>query len=196
MAQLRDACKSYCNKLKQMNRYRILPTTMEENNDKNNRHRHFYEDDGIQKFLPRKVLGENWKVFLISVSANGPSSATILDFSNNDYLSLSSHPEVCRASIEFTQKYGCGSTGSRLLSGDSQPIRDLERRIARDKQAKGGALVFNTGYQANISVLATLLDPNLYGEVGIFVLLKIIILLFSIFSGENDIKGLNGLIRG
>ncbi len=77
---------------------------------------------------------------------------TYLDFSSNDYLNLSSHPEILRAASKALQKYGLGSGASRLLSGTYVPHKKLEDRIAKFKRARS-ALVFNTGYAANTGII-------------------------------------------
>ncbi|AHG63390.1 aminotransferase class I/II-fold pyridoxal phosphate-dependent enzyme [Advenella mimigardefordensis] len=84
-------------------------------------------------------------------------SSVSLDFSSNDYLGLATHPDVVNAAIEAARQYGAGSTGSRLLSGNYKLIEAFERQIARDKHTEA-ALVFSSGYQANMTVLASLLS--------------------------------------
>ena len=82
-----------------------------------------------------------------------------LDFSSNDYLGLSQRHEVLHAAIQAGEQYGTGATGSRLLSGNKPIFSLLESRIARDKGTES-ALVFNSGFQANLTVLSSLLDPR------------------------------------
>lgn len=81
-----------------------------------------------------------------------------IDLSSNDYLGLSGHPKLIAAAKEALDIYGAGSSGSRLLSGDLKICHQLEKRIAEFK-CKEAALVFNTGYQANVGILSAL-----YGE--------------------------------
>ncbi|MBI1954739.1 MAG: aminotransferase class I/II-fold pyridoxal phosphate-dependent enzyme [Proteobacteria bacterium] len=83
----------------------------------------------------------------------------IIDFSTNDYLGLSQRKELVEAASLAGSQYGVGSTGSRLLSGNKQIFNTLEKRIAQDKRTES-ALIFNSGFQANISVLASLLDSS------------------------------------
>jgi len=82
-----------------------------------------------------------------------------LDFSSNDYLGLAAHPDVVNAAIDAARQYGAGSTGSRLLSGNYSLIESLERQIAIGKQTEA-ALIFSSGYQANMTVLASLLSKR------------------------------------
>ena len=84
-----------------------------------------------------------------------------LDLSSNDYLSMSSNEEVLESGIEAARKYGFGATGSRLLSGNNELFQNLENLIAKDKHTES-ALIFSTGFQANTSVLASLLDEKVF----------------------------------
>ena len=85
------------------------------------------------------------------------SNATLVDFSTNDYLNLSRHKDVVDAGIMAAEKYGFGSTGSRLLSGNCPLFEEFERAVAKNKTAESG-LIFSSGFQANTSTLACILD--------------------------------------
>ncbi|MEK7376298.1 MAG: 8-amino-7-oxononanoate synthase, partial [Candidatus Margulisiibacteriota bacterium] len=78
-----------------------------------------------------------------------------IDFSSNNYLGLSNHPKIIEAAKNAIDKYGAGSLGSRLLSGSFDIHDELEAKTAEFKQ-KEAALVFNTGYQANVGIISTL----------------------------------------
>lgn len=78
-----------------------------------------------------------------------------IDFSSNDYLGLSRHPEMIKAAVEAAARYGTGSGGSRLLGGDSDLFHELEDAVASFK-GKESALTFNSGYQANLGIISTL----------------------------------------
>lgn len=82
-----------------------------------------------------------------------------LDFSSNDYLGFSRRKELIDAAIQAGEQYGTGATGSRLLSGNNALFEKFEARIARDKDTES-ALLFNSGFQANITVLSSLLDSR------------------------------------
>lgn len=86
-------------------------------------------------------------------------AAVLHDFSSNDYLGLSRHPGVIDAAITAAKEWGVGSTGSRLLSGNNSLIESFEQQIARDKGTEA-ALIFSSGYQANMTVLASLLGKR------------------------------------
>lgn len=81
------------------------------------------------------------------------------DFSSNDYLGLSRHPAVIDAGILAVKHAGAGATGSRLLSGNAALFQALETRIAQDKGTQA-ALLFNSGFQANVTVLSSLLNAQ------------------------------------
>lgn len=74
---------------------------------------------------------------------------------SNNYLGLTHHPRVLEAAQAALHRYGSGCTGSRFLNGTLDMHEQLEERLARflDKEA---ALVFSTGYQTNLGVVATL----------------------------------------
>ncbi len=78
-----------------------------------------------------------------------------IDLSSNDYLGLSSHRRLIDASREALIKYGAGSSASRLLSGDLEICHELEEATAKFKN-KESALVFNSGYQANVGIVSAL----------------------------------------
>ena len=77
---------------------------------------------------------------------------------SNNYLGLSTHPEVIAAAVEATQTFGTGASGSRLISGNSELYTTLETNLAKMKGTEA-ALVFSSGYAANTSII-----PVLAGE--------------------------------
>jgi len=79
----------------------------------------------------------------------------VLNFSSNNYLGLANHPALRAAGKEAIERYGCGSGASRLISGNMTLHEKLEAKIAALKGTEA-ALVFNSGYQANIGVLSAL----------------------------------------
>ena len=85
-----------------------------------------------------------------------------IDFSGNDYLGLAGRPELVEAAQQAGSQYGAGSTGSRLLSGNTPLHEAFEARIAQDKGSEA-ALIFSSGYQANAACIAALLDHQTLG---------------------------------
>ncbi|HEY9807461.1 MAG TPA: 8-amino-7-oxononanoate synthase [Candidatus Obscuribacterales bacterium] len=77
----------------------------------------------------------------------------MLNFASNDYLGLASDDRLIQAAIAATQEFGTGSTGSRLITGHRELHRQLERAIADLKQTED-ALVFSSGYLANLGTIA------------------------------------------
>ncbi len=96
-------------------------------------------------------------------SAPGPcieiEGRQYLNFSSNDYLGLANDPRLKAAAIQAIQDYGTGSTGSRLVTGDRPLHRQLERAIAELKGTED-ALVFSSGYSANIGTIAALMGKR------------------------------------
>lgn len=82
-----------------------------------------------------------------------------LDFSSNDYLGLSGHPKMIESAKRAAEELGTGSSASRLLSGDMCLHHELEEKTAAFKN-KETALVFNSGYQANLGVISALSGKN------------------------------------
>lgn len=82
-----------------------------------------------------------------------------LDFSSNDYLGLSQNQCLLNSGLAASRKYGTGSTGSRLLSGNNDLFMQFESEIAMCKNTES-ALIFNSGFQCNAFVLSSLLDQK------------------------------------
>jgi 8-amino-7-oxononanoate synthase len=80
---------------------------------------------------------------------------------SNNYLGLTTHPKVREASIEATRQFGTSCTGSRFLNGTLAWHLDLEERLA-EYMEKEAALVFSTGYQANLGTISSLIGRGDY----------------------------------
>lgn len=78
---------------------------------------------------------------------------------SNNYLGLSSHPEVKAAAAEALEKYGTGCAGSRLLNGTLDIHVELEERLARFMR-RDAVITFATGYQANVGAISALLGRH------------------------------------
>lgn len=74
---------------------------------------------------------------------------------SNNYLGLIEHPKVKQAAKAAIDRYGCGSGGSRLTTGTLPLHRRLEMKLADFHQTEA-ALLFNTGYMANVGILSAL----------------------------------------
>ncbi|WP_316528065.1 8-amino-7-oxononanoate synthase [Kitasatospora brasiliensis] len=83
----------------------------------------------------------------------------VLDLAGNDYLGLTRHPVVTRAAADAALRWGGGSTGSRLVTGTTALHTELEEELAEFCGAEA-ALVFSSGYAANLAALTALTDPD------------------------------------
>ena len=79
----------------------------------------------------------------------------VLLLCSNDYLGLAAHPQVREAAAEAALRWGAGAGASRLISGNMEPHRRLERRLAEFKGYEA-ALLFGSGYLANTGTIAAL----------------------------------------
>lgn len=84
-----------------------------------------------------------------------PADSPLLDLASNDYLGLAHHPEVAEGAAEAARTWGGGSTGSRLVTGTTELHTELERELAGFCGFEA-ALVFSSGYAANLAAVTTL----------------------------------------
>lgn len=89
-----------------------------------------------------------------SLRARTPVGAD-LDLASNDYLGLSQHPHVLEGGIAALRTWGAGSTGSRLVTGNTELHEDFENALAEFVGAES-ALVFSSGYTANLGAVVAL----------------------------------------
>lgn len=88
-----------------------------------------------------------------------PAEDGRVNFCSNDYLGLARDPAVAAAMAEAAQRYGSGSGASHLVSGHGAEHEALERELA-EFTGRARAVVFSTGYMANLGVLAALADKR------------------------------------
>ncbi|CAN5883106.1 MAG: aminotransferase class I/II-fold pyridoxal phosphate-dependent enzyme [Gemmatimonadota bacterium] len=74
---------------------------------------------------------------------------------SNNYLGLTHHPYVLERARQALERYGTGCTGSRFLNGTLDMHHELEPRLAKF-MGHESALVFSTGYQTNLGIIASL----------------------------------------
>ncbi len=84
---------------------------------------------------------------------------TFLSFCSNNYLGLANHPFVVKAVKDAVEKYGWGAGASRLVSGNMTLHETLEKEISMFKR-KEAAIVFPTGYMANLGAISTLVSSG------------------------------------
>src|SRR5690606_26369940 len=85
--------------------------------------------------------------------------SVVVDLAGNDYLGLARHPTVVAAATDALAAYGLGATGSRLVRGSTAAHAALEADLA-DWLGAEGALVYSSGYLANLGALRALLRPR------------------------------------
>ncbi len=83
----------------------------------------------------------------------------MVNFSSNDYLGLASHPALLDGAAQYMARYGVGATASRLVCGSYPCCADLETRLATLKGSPA-ALIMNSGFQANVSLIPALVNRN------------------------------------
>ena len=79
----------------------------------------------------------------------------LLNFSSNDYLNLASEPRLAAAAAHAARCFGTGAGASPLVSGWSDPVRQLETEIAAWEGTES-ALVFSSGYATNLAMVSSL----------------------------------------
>ena len=84
---------------------------------------------------------------------------TVLNFSSNNYLGLADHPALREAAVDMLGRAGTGAGASRLISGNQDVHELLEQELARFHR-KPAALLFNSGYNANIGVIQALVGEG------------------------------------
>ena len=76
----------------------------------------------------------------------------IIMIGSNNYLGLTSHPEVIEAGVKALEKYGSGCSGSRFLNGTLDTHVALEKELAEFLH-KEDAVAFSTGLQSNLGII-------------------------------------------
>jgi glycine C-acetyltransferase len=104
----------------------------------------------------------DWKLRVLE----GPSTPRcvvdgkkVLMLCSNNYLSLSNHPALKKAAMEAVRTHGAGSGSVRPIAGNMDLHMELERRLARFKDAEG-SLVYQTGFAANAGLIPQLADAG------------------------------------
>lgn len=104
----------------------------------------------------------DWKLRALS----GPSTPRcvvdgkkVIMLCSNNYLSLSNHPKVRKAAIQAVKTHGAGSGSVRPIAGNMDLHMELERRLARFKEAEA-SLVYQTGFAANAGLIPQLADSG------------------------------------
>ncbi len=127
--------------------------------------REFFTDPAYAEALgypasPQRAKDLGIYAFFIPLDRSEGTEVTIggrklIMLGSNNYLGLTMHPDVRRAASEAVGTFGTSCTGSRFLNGTLALHGELERRLAT-YVGKEKALVFTTGYQANLGTLSSL----------------------------------------
>ena len=89
----------------------------------------------------------------------GPDFDGLIDLASNDYLGLSRDPRLVEGAVRAAREWGTGSTGSRLVTGTTELHEELDRRLAAFT-GMPAALVFSSGFLANLGVVTALAGPD------------------------------------
>jgi glycine C-acetyltransferase len=100
----------------------------------------------------RRVEGEQGSTLIVD-------GKEVINLCSNNYLGLANHPALREAAKVAIERYGCGSVASRLISGNMALHEELEAKIAALKGTES-ALVFNSGFQANVGLIPTLVGEG------------------------------------
>lgn len=111
------------------------------------------KENDIYPYFSQLTSGQDTEVKI-----NG--KRTIMIGSNN-YLGLTSNPEVIQAGINALEKYGSGCSGSRFLNGTLDIHIELEQKLAKFLQ-KEGCVTFSTGFQSNLAIISSIVGRNDY----------------------------------
>jgi 8-amino-7-oxononanoate synthase len=84
---------------------------------------------------------------------------TLINFCSNDYLGLANHPALVAALCEGAERYGVGAGAAHLINGHSVAHHALEEEMA-DFVGRPRALLFSTGYMANVGTIAALMGRD------------------------------------
>ncbi|MEW6357137.1 MAG: 8-amino-7-oxononanoate synthase [Planctomycetota bacterium] len=109
------------------------------------------DDEGLLRTLRVLETGQGVRVRI--------GGRDYLSFCSNDYLGLAAHPRLFTAARDAMRKFGWGAGAARLVSGTMTPHVELERAIANFEEADD-AVVFPTGYMANIGTIPALVDEG------------------------------------
>ncbi|HNZ50541.1 MAG TPA: aminotransferase class I/II-fold pyridoxal phosphate-dependent enzyme [Bacilli bacterium] len=106
---------------------------------------------GVYPYFNPLETGQDTEVII-----NGRKTLMI---GSNNYLGLTSHPEVIQAGIDAIKKYGSGCSGSRFLNGTLDIHVALEKELS-DFLHREASLTFSTGFQSNLGIISALAGRN------------------------------------
>ena len=107
--------------------------------------------DNVYPYFTALTSGQDTEVMM-----NGQKTVMI---GSNNYLGLTSHPDVINAGIEALKKYGTGCSGSRFLNGTLDEHILLEQELAEFLH-KEAVVTFSTGFQSNLGIISAICGRN------------------------------------
>lgn len=113
--------------------------------------------DGTDGLHFREILSKTGREVMVRDHLGATRS--MLMFGSNNYLGLSTHPRVIEAVRSAVAEYGVGAGGPPILNGHGPLYRQLEERLAAH-EGKESALVFSSGYSANVGLMSALPGPK------------------------------------
>ena len=111
------------------------------------------KESGLYPYFHQLTSGQDTEVIM-------EGKDTIMIGSNN-YLGLTSHPDVIKAGIDALEKYGSGCSGSRFLNGTLDSHVKLEKELA-EFLCKEAVMTFSTGFQSNLGIISALVGRTDY----------------------------------
>ncbi len=108
-------------------------------------------DEGIYPYFQTLESGQDTEVIM-----NGQKTIMI---GSNNYMGLTSHPDVIKAGVEAIEKYGSGCSGSRFLNGTLDIHVKLEEELAEFLH-KEAVVTFSTGFQSNLGIISAIAGRN------------------------------------
>jgi len=112
--------------------------------------------DALEAKDQRRTLVETTRSGDMYLSVAG---RPLISFTDNDYLGLSTHPDVQKAAADAALKYGAGAGASRLVTGNHPLYTLLENKISAIKGTEA-AVVFGSGYLANVGIIPTFIGAK------------------------------------
>ncbi len=112
----------------------------------------------------QEAIQEGWYPYFKAIESGADVEVMIrgkklIMAGSNNYLGLTQDPRVKEAAAKALEKFGAGCTGSRFLNGTLELHEELEHRLAKYMKREA-ALVFSTGFQTNLGVIATIVGKD------------------------------------
>jgi 8-amino-7-oxononanoate synthase len=112
----------------------------------------------------REAIAGGYYPYFLALTENEGTEAVykghrLIMCGSNNYLGLTTHPQVRQAALDAIQRYGTSCTGSRFLNGTIELHEQLESEIA-EWVGKEAALVFSTGMQTNLGTISALVSRD------------------------------------